>query len=120
MSTLKINETPTAPLKVNFCWPKPPAKPNIEGFVDCEVVVLDQEALEALDAQVESGEISIPERFERLVPVINGLPTAEGQSAHDWIESHRYGSIVRAAIFDGYLEMAGSARAKNSSRRRRR
>lgn len=117
---LKVNETATVPLKVQFCWPKPPATPNLSGFVDCEVVVLETEELEKLDAQVESGDMSVQERFERLVPVINGLPLSEGQTAHEWIESHKYGPIVRAAIFDGYMDLAGSARAKNSVRRRKR
>ena len=126
--SITINVTDFIPKRVNFCWPKPdtrlPAsqrpKPNIEGFVECEFIYHSQETLENFDGQVEAGEMTTSERFEKLVPTIKGLPLENGETAHQWIDRHEYGAVIRAAIFEDYWVFVGEGRQGNSAKRRSR
>jgi len=90
----------------------------LEGHVDCEYVYMSQDDAEELDAKVESGEMTHAERFQKIVVEVRGLPTAPDQSAHDWIDNHKYGSVVRSAIWQDYLAHLGEGRQGNSKRRR--
>lgn len=124
--SLKINERDTVSRRVDLLWPKPDTrvpehqrqKPVLEGHVDCEYVYMSQDDAEELDAKVESGEMTHAERFQKIVVEIRGLPTAPDQSAHDWIDNHKYGSVVRSAIWQDYLAHLGEGRQGNSKRRR--
>lgn len=127
-STLVINEISTISRRVDFCWPKPDTripeakrpKPRIEGYADCGFVYHSQKELEKLDDQVEAGEISTAERFEKLVPEISGLPLENGETAHQWLDRHEYGNVVRNAIYEDYWLYTGEARRGNSKKRRSR
>ena len=127
-STLVINAISTVSRRVDFSWPKPDTripeanrpKPIIAGFVNCGYVYHSQEELEKLDEEVESGEITSAERFEKLVPEISGLPLENGETAHQWLDRHQYGNVVRNAIYEDYWLYTGEARRGNSKKRRSR
>lgn len=126
MSSLKINDVDTVDRRVNFCWPKADTrvpesqrkKPVIEGHVDCKFAYHSQSDAERLDADVEAGDLSSNERFELLVPEINGLPVTEGERPHDWLSKHRYGGVIRQAIWEDYLTFMAEGRQGNSKKRR--
>lgn len=123
---LKVNEVETVERPVSLLWPKPDTrvpvaqrKPVIlDGTVTCDFALYSQEEAQELDAQVESGDLTIAERFERLVPDIRGLPLAEGQTAHQWLMQHKYGAVVRNAIWEEYTQFLGEGRQGNSKKRR--
>lgn len=124
--SLKINERASVARTVALLWPKPDTrvpeakreKPILDGTVECDFVYLDKKAAEAVDEQVESGEITHQERFAQLVPDIRGLPLETGQTAHEWLETHRYGAIVRNAIWEDYVAGMSEGRLGNSKKRR--
>lgn len=123
---LQINSVESVPKSVTLLWPKPdtriPAakrpKPVLEGALDCEFVYHAQDDIDLLDGMVEAGEMTVAERFAKLVPVINGLPVDSGETAHQWLERHQYGAVVRAAIFEEYWTFVGEGRQGNSAKRR--
>lgn len=123
-----VNEVNSVPRTVHVCWPKPDTripeaqrpKPVLQGKLDCEFAYYSTEDSEVLDAQVEAGELSEMERFERLVPSIKGLPLAEGETPYQWMNRHKYGGVVRAAIYQDWLLFQGEGRSGNSGKRRSR
>lgn len=124
--SLRINDRSTIERRVHLLWPKPDTrvpeaqrpKPVIDGYVDCDYVYHSQEDAERLDAQVEAGDLSIAERFERLVTDIRGLPLQEGETAHQWLGANKYGAVVRAAIWEDYVGFLNEGRQGNSKKRR--
>lgn len=126
--TLTIHETNSELRRVDFCWPKPdtriPAaqrrKPTIEGYVECEFIYFPQDELERDDELAEAGELTWNERIEKMVPVINGLPLENGETAHEFLARHKYGAVIRTAILEEYWLFVGEGRKGNSRRRRSR
>lgn len=124
--SLRINERATIERRVTLLWPKPDTripeaqrpKPVLDGHVDCDYVYHSQEDAERLDAQVEAGDLTHQERFERLVTDIRGLPIADGESPHNWLNNNKYGAVVRTAIWEDYLLFLGEGRQGNSKKRR--
>jgi len=125
-STLKINVDTTVPRRIPLLWPKPDTrvpeahrpKPQLDGFVDCEYQYFSNDELEAQDAAIEAGELDRIDRFHMLVPVINGLPLKDGQSPREFLDTFKYGAVIRAAINADYFEFIGEGRRGNSGKRR--
>lgn len=124
--TLVITPVSTIRRRVEFCWPpvdtslpkdQRPA-PILTGFVDCEYIYHGQDELERLDECVASGEMSLAERFERMVPRVHGLPLENGETEHQWLNRHEYGVAVRNAITEDYWLATGNGRRGNSKQRR--
>jgi len=123
---ITINTEAPITQRVDFCWPKPDTripqaqrpKPRLEGFVTCEFRYFSQDELEAQDAAIEAGEMDSTDRFHMLVPKIEGLPLAEGQSAREWLDSSEFGTVIQAAISAAYFETIRDGRRGNSARRR--
>ena len=127
-ATLVINTTQTVSRRVDFAWPKPDTripegqrpKPVVEGFVTCDYAYHSLEELERIDDLVEAGEMTAAERFAKLVPNIDGLPLEDGETAYQWLDRHKYGSVIRNAILEDYWLHTGEARKGNSRKRRSR
>ncbi len=125
-ATIVINPIQTVSRRVDFSWPKPDTripesirpKPVLEGFVTCGYAYHATEELERFDELVEAGEMTVSERFEKLVPQIEGLPLENGETPFQWLERHQYGSVIRNAIFEDYWLYTGEARRGNSKKRR--
>lgn len=123
-----VNEVASVPRTVNLCWPKPDTripeaqrpKPVLEGKLECEFAYFSTEESEQMDAKVEAGEMTELERFEKLVPSIKGLPLESGETPYQWMHRHKYGGVVRAAIYQDWLIFQSEGRAGNSGKRRSR
>lgn len=125
-STIKINVEALIPRRIHFCFPKPDTripeaqrpKPALEGYVDCEYRYFSQEELERQDGDIEAGDLDRIDRLHMLVPVIKGLPLADGQTAREFLNTFQYGAVIRAAINADYFEYIQEGRKGNSSKRR--
>ena len=125
-STIKINVEALIPRRIQFCFPKPDTrvpesqrpKPALEGYVDCEYQYFSQEELERQDAEIEAGDLDRTDRFHMLVPMIKGLPLKDGQSERDFLNTFKFGAVIRAAISADYFEYIQEGRKGNSGKRR--
>lgn len=126
MSSLKVNEVAKIPRPVTLLWPRPDTRIPVaqraplilDGVVDCDYALYSQEEAEQLDAQVDAGEMTSAERFALLVPDIRGLPLGPEQTPHQWLAQHKYGSVVRNAIWEDYQAFLAEGRSGNSKKRR--
>jgi hypothetical protein len=113
----------SAAIKVTVAILFPEENPVVRGTVKCEYVYHTQAQLNQIRDDFEDKKISAEEMFRKYVKSVDGIPGEDGQplvgdAAFEWLETHEYGVIIRAAILKDYNSWVSEGRAKNSNRSR--